>query len=420
MKAFAKHLFFPILFLLLSSFAWAQKIRPDAFPPEEQLMPKIVNMASTVSQMASWDRYPTYSTYVEMMQLFASQYPSICRLDTIGTSIEGRLILCVKISDNVAQDEASEPEFFYSSTMHGDEVTGFYLMLRLINYLLTGYGSDPECTDLVNRVQIYINPLSNPDGTYHYGNNTVQGSMRYNANYVDLNRNYPDPFGTEPYNAVQPENLAMIDYVTNHHFRLSANLHGGSEVMNYPWDSYETYEQPHPYASWWAAVGKRFVDTCRKVDHFAFYDVNSAGVIAGGDWYVISNGRQDYMNYYHDCLEITMELSSDKILSTDQLCHYWDMQYRSLINYIKEIYTLPNNVGIDIPSSTSFRCFPNPTSGLLVLEQKDNGAEGVLMDVMGREILRIPAGTTSLDLSDLPTGLYILRLAGRTEKIVKR
>ena len=41
--------------------------------------------------MASWDRYPTYETYVAMMQQWAQEYPAICTLDTIGTSYRAAL-----------------------------------------------------------------------------------------------------------------------------------------------------------------------------------------------------------------------------------------------------------------------------------------------------------------------------------------
>ena len=76
--------------------------------------------------------------YDSIMQSFLSLYPSICHLDTIGTSINGKLILALKISDNASIDE-DEPEVFYTSTMHGDETGGFILMLRLADYLLTNY-----------------------------------------------------------------------------------------------------------------------------------------------------------------------------------------------------------------------------------------------------------------------------------------
>ena len=340
------------------------KPRPDAFPPvAEEFSPKAVQMATTVEQMASWDRYPTYSVYLEMMQRWVDSFPTLCHVDTIGTSIQGRLILSMYIQPQT-DDDLYRPEFFYSSTIHGDEVTGYVMMLRLIDTLLHGYGSNPQYTDLINRTRISINPLANPDGTYYRGNNTVQGSRRYNANNVDLNRNYPDPFNPAKA-ALQPENEAMIAYFNAHSFRLSANLHGGAEVMNYPWDSFTSAQQQHPAADWWVDVCRRFVDTSRTYNSNHFTDTYSSGYTAGGDWYVISGGRQDYVNYFHNCLELTMEISSQKTLSSNRLPEYWQFLQHPLVNYIAEIHSLPDTpVGIDnVAAYQHINVSPNPSCG---------------------------------------------------------
>jgi hypothetical protein len=51
--------------------------------------------------MTIWDFYPTYQQYLDFMAAFAADYPEICRIDTIGYSLQDRLLLAVKISDNV-------------------------------------------------------------------------------------------------------------------------------------------------------------------------------------------------------------------------------------------------------------------------------------------------------------------------------
>ncbi|MBE3140261.1 MAG: hypothetical protein IMZ53_06730, partial [Thermoplasmata archaeon] len=79
---------------------------------------KGVISAFNLNQAMEWDKYPTYSQYDSIMQSFKTLYPSLCHLDTIGTSINGKLVLALKISDNPNNDE-DEPEVFYSSTMHG-------------------------------------------------------------------------------------------------------------------------------------------------------------------------------------------------------------------------------------------------------------------------------------------------------------
>ena len=394
-----KHISTLLFAFIIVTAVHAQKPRPDAFPPvPDSLAPKVVNMATTLDEMASWDRYPTYEVYVDMMQRFANDYPTLCHLDTIGTSVQNRLILSLSITGT--GDTSGRPEFFYTSTMHGDEVTGFYLMLRLCDTLLRSYGTSADITNLLNRIRVYINPLSNPDGTYHGGNHTVASSIRYNANYVDLNRNYPDPFGTDPLDPLQKENEVMINYVQNHHFLLSANLHGGSEVMNYPWDSYTSYQQLNEHANWWKEVSKRFVDTCRLYDNRRFRDVTSNGYINGGDWYVIHNGRQDYFNYYCDVREITMELSTSKTLSTDRLQHYWNCQSHALINFIKEIFTIPNSTENITPTiATHYNVYPNPTRGPITVTT--------------------PTHAYHYNLSDRPAGVYVIPVEGRVVKVVK-
>ena len=120
----------------------------------------------------NWDYYPTYNQYVNMMYAFADSFPQICKLHSLGTLNSGREILIVNISDNVGQKE-NEPSFLYTSSMHGDELTGYVLMLRFIDDILNNYNIDSRITNLVNEIDIWINPLANPDGAYAGGNNNV-------------------------------------------------------------------------------------------------------------------------------------------------------------------------------------------------------------------------------------------------------
>ncbi|OFX86894.1 MAG: hypothetical protein A2W99_04040 [Bacteroidetes bacterium GWF2_33_16] len=297
-------------------------------------IPKALTMATTVGEMANWDRYPTYEVYQQMMRNFQLNFPSICKLDSIGTSINGRQLYVIKISDNVTNDEA-EPEFYYTSTIHGDETTGYILMLRLIDSLLTTYSTSADIANLVNNSEIFINPNSNPDGTYRGGNSTVSGATRSNANNKDLNRDYPDPRigANSPY---QPENIAMMNYVGNRYFVMSANFHGGAEVTNYPWDTWTSSQNSHSDAAWFSRICTNYVATARTVYANYMKDVTSSGVTEGGDWYVITGGRQDYMTYWRHCREVTMEISSTKLLGTEYLNNYWNYNKLSLINYIRE------------------------------------------------------------------------------------
>ena len=289
---------------------------------------------SSPSGPASWDFYPTYQQYVDTMVYFANAHPSLCKLDTIGTSTSGRLLLVAKISKDVNLPKA-KPQFLYTSSIHGDETTGYIGMLHLIDYLLTKYGTDPKVTRLVDSVEIYINPLANPDGTYHGGNNTVNGAVRDNANGIDLNRNYPDPeAGQHPDgNPWQAETIVFMNYANSMNFTMSANFHGGSEVFNYPWD---TWSRLAADDSWWQFVGREFADTIHANGPPGYFTDMQNGITNGYAWYRITGGRQDYMNYWHYCREVTIELSSTKLIPASQLLSFWNYDYRSYLNFIEQ------------------------------------------------------------------------------------
>ncbi|MCK5839037.1 MAG: PKD domain-containing protein, partial [Bacteroidales bacterium] len=283
--------------------------------------------------VTEWDFYPTYEAYVDMMYEFESIYSDICVIESIGTLSSGRELLVAKITDNVNERE-DEPQFLYTSSMHGDETTGYVLMLRLMDYLLSNYNSDPRVTDLVNSIEIWINPLANPDGTYAAGNHTVNGATRYNANNVDLNRNYADPEdGPHPDgNPWQPETVFFMDFAENMDFVMSANFHGGAELINYPWD---TWIRRAADDDWWINVSYEYADTVHAHSSGYFYDLGD-GVTNGYDWYSISGGRQDYMNYFQYCRESTIEISGVKLLPASQLPAHWEYNYRSFLNYMEQ------------------------------------------------------------------------------------
>jgi hypothetical protein len=293
-----------------------------------------VKMTDNSKQILSWDYYPTYTAYETLMQQFATDHPDICKLIIITTLASGRKILALRISDSVNTEE-NEPEFLLTSSIHGNETTGYILMLHLADYLLTNYGSNERITNMVNNFDIVINPLANPDGTYKGGDNTVLDATRYNANNIDLNRNYPDPEnGQHPDgNAWQPETVAFMDFATQNTFTMGVNFHGGTEVVNYPWD---TWPQLSADEAWWQYVSHEYADTVHLNAPMDYMNLFTNGVTNGYAWYEIDGGRQDYMNYYQHCREATIEISDDYILPESELISYWNYNYRSFLNYIEE------------------------------------------------------------------------------------
>ena len=285
----------------------------------------------------TWDAYPKYSEYVAKMQYWATTYPNLCTLQNIGTTPNGRALYVLKISDNASREE-TEPEFFYSSSMHGDEITGYPIMLRFINYLLTNYGTNTEVTNIVNGTEIFINPLANPDGSYRAAVNDIFNSIgnsptRSNANVVDLNRNYADAIGGlhDDGNAYQPETIAFMNFEATRNFVLAANYHGGTEVFNFPWDTSYTPGTGnfsyHPHDNYFKYVSQEYASLCQTADGNlnymdAVYNTGQfPGTTNGAAWYSVYGGRQDYNNFFNHSKESTVEISNTKTPAASNL-HY--------------------------------------------------------------------------------------------------
>ncbi len=325
--------------------------------------------ASDFAQAMEWDTYPTYTQYDSIMRSFAALYPSLCRLDTIGKSIYNKLVLAVKISDNASGNE-NEPEVFYTSTMHGDETGGFILMLRLIDYLLKNYNTDTRAKNLVDNLEIWINPLANPDGTYRTGN-TISSPVRRNAEGLDLNRSFPDPMDREI--IVAKENLDMIKYMRKHNFVISANFHGGAEVVNYPWDRW--YSKYHADDQWFLGISRAYADTVHKFSGTGYMTDESNGVTRGAEWYIVYGGRQDFITWELQGREVTIELDNIKTTPAAQLGTLWLYNRNSLLGYLEN--ALYGIYGIVRDSATL-----NPVSSRVFIAGHDKDSSHVYSDTL--------------------------------------
>ena len=277
-----------------------------------------------------WDSYPTYSAYEDMMFQFQTDHPDKCEILTLGTLPSGRKIMVAHLNNGTGD---GKPKFLYTSTIHGDETTGWILMLRLIDYLLEN-PDEPEVQTVMNNIDLFIGPNTNPDGTYHGGNNTVNGATRYNAHGVDMNRNYADPHGGphpdgEEY---QQETLWFMQLAEDYPFVMGANYHGGAEVMNYPWDNTYTL---HADDAWYQLISHEYADLTHQVNPNYMSDYNN-GITNGAQWYMIGGGRQDYMNGYAQCRELTIECSNTKLPNGSQLPSFWNYNKNSIFAFMTQ------------------------------------------------------------------------------------
>lgn len=269
--------------------------------------------------------YPTFVQIERKLKQLVQQYPKIAALKSIGTSVQGRPLYVVKISDNVTIDEI-EPEFKYISSMHGDEITGRELCTQLIEDLLASYGKDQSITELINQTEIYIMPSMNPDGSAL--------TQRGNANGFDLNRNFPDwkrGDGNQIKNQ-QPETKAVMQFQAQRKFSLSANFHGGAVVVNYPWDN--TYDR-HPLDDLLQQLSLSYANLNKEMSSSNQFP---RGITNGADWYKVHGGMQDWSYFWYGDLQVTVELSDEKWPDYIDIAGFYQRNKKSMLRYLEMVH----------------------------------------------------------------------------------
>ncbi|MCM2389186.1 M14 family metallopeptidase [Streptomyces albipurpureus] len=142
-------------------------------------------------------RYHNYAEMTAQINQRIAASPSIMSKRVIGRSHQGREIIAIKISDNVAVDE-NEPEVLFTHHQHAREHLTVEMALYLLREFGEDYGTDSRITNAVNNREIWIIPDLNPDGgEYDIASGTYR-SWRKNrqpntgSSYVgtDLNRNW--------------------------------------------------------------------------------------------------------------------------------------------------------------------------------------------------------------------------------------
>lgn len=146
--------------------------------------------------------YHDYAELTALVNKVVADHPSIARKISIGSSYEGRDLMAVKISDNVATDE-NEPEILFNSQQHAREHLTVEMAVYLLNLFTDSYGSDSRITSIVNSREIWIVPTVNPDGSEYDIATGSYRSWRKNrqpnsgSSYIgtDLNRNWSYQWG---------------------------------------------------------------------------------------------------------------------------------------------------------------------------------------------------------------------------------
>ena len=185
-------------------------------------------------------------------------HPFIARRFAVGTTIEGRTIWAIEISDNPGIDE-DEPAVQFNGQHHAREVVTSHVVMDIVDLLTDGYGADPAITGWVDDYKTICVPMVNPDGVQYVFDADVNWrknrrpntgcSPSCNGTGVDNNRNYPYLWGPGcgssgccsnnafrgPSSASEDETQAMRDLADAFHFVMATSYHAFGRFIDYPY-----------------------------------------------------------------------------------------------------------------------------------------------------------------------------------------
>lgn len=298
--------------------------------------------------------YHNYDELTYALESLHQMYPELCDLYSIGQSVDGRELWVLVISGATPEHHTvGVPEVKYVGNMHGNEVVGREMLLHFAEDLLCKYNFDEDITRFVDRTRVHILPTMNPDGFEDATMGCTGAQGRYNRNGYDLNRNFPGYF-EENEAPIQAETQAIMDWLQTEPFVLSANLHGGALLANYPYDNLspedkEKTNDTSPYSISPDDDIYRFLALGYSQSHPTMHILESTkcggsfdgfkdGITNGADWYPLIGGMQDYNYIRADCMEITLEIACCKYPEENTLEAYWMENRKPLLEFLKQAH----------------------------------------------------------------------------------
>ncbi|MGW2402360.1 M14 family metallopeptidase [Kitasatospora sp. NPDC001664] len=211
----------------------------------------------TINDFPSKDSmYHNYAEATAEINALVAKYPAIMSKRVIGKSYEGRDLFAIKISDNVATDEA-EPEVLFTAHQHAREHLTVEMALYLMHEFGDKYATDSRIAGVVNSREIWIVPDVNPDGgeydiatgSYRSWRKNRQPNSGSSSVGTDQNRNWDYKWGccggsssstsSETYRGSAPESAKEVKVVSDF---VRSRIVGGKQQITAAID-FHTYSE---------------------------------------------------------------------------------------------------------------------------------------------------------------------------------
>lgn len=285
-------------------------INQDQFEELKSSFPQLTIKSSKYVSVGPAQEYKTYDEIVQIISGLKNQYPNLIHVTKIGTSLEGREILAVRIS-NDKEFNIDEPSVLFNALHHAREVMTVEIIQDILESLMKGYATDTNMKAWVDKLQIWLIPMVNPDGS----NRVWTGDAMWRKNTrddvgVDINRNYPfkwgacngssssrsaqDYRGASP--ASEPETQTMMSFIEKTKPLYSISYHSYGEMVIHPFGC--NGQLPAP--------ADQVVETAKQLGALVKHKVGASWQIL----YDVDGGDIDWLYGVHHVIPFVLEVST--------------------------------------------------------------------------------------------------------------
>lgn len=143
----------------------------------------------------TFEHFYRHDEMATWLQTAESRFPNLCRIESIGKSLEGRDLWLAKITNYATGSDRDKPAIYVDGNIHAGEVTANSVCLYLIHQLVTRWGCDEAITHILDTRTVYVLPRVNPDGAEVYLTtpHMLRSSTRLDPEYrLETNHLYPE------------------------------------------------------------------------------------------------------------------------------------------------------------------------------------------------------------------------------------
>lgn len=321
------------------------------------------------------------------LDAWIASHPTMISRVTIGNSVQGRAVPCVRIA---APGTAvnSKPQVFVIGCQHAREWITVMATMYLADNLVNGYVGDTQVQRLLNSFEIYVVPVVNPDGYVHTWPTALGGggqrlwrkNRRNNGTSfgVDLNRNWAFHWGgvgtsgtpssdiyRGPSAFSEPESSQIGTFVSAlPNLAMFYDVHSYSQLILEPWG--DTWEAP-PHARSLTQMSAAMQESMYQVGQQTFVAGSGFRVIyatsgVADEWAFGARGSLSSAFELRDTGQFGFVLPADQILPSSQEL------YAGVTSSLG--WMIDNAVSVEFPNGKPARVAASGTTGVLVQFQQ--------------------------------------------------